>query len=137
MSFGSFDQNNHQPMAEINTTPLVDVMLVLLIIFMITAPMMTHSVKINLPSTTGQTEKNETEAINIEIDALGKFYWQQQQLSLLELQKKLNMLDNSAKVYILSDKKTPYQHIADIMQLAKTENIKQLSFKLLSQSSSQ
>ena len=72
MSFGAFDSgNNGQPMAEINTTPLVDVMLVLLVIFIITAPLLTHSIKLELPKAEGSAAQESIESITLSIDPAG------------------------------------------------------------------
>lgn len=140
MSFGSFDNQNHQPMAEINTTPLVDVMLVLLIIFMITAPLMTHSFQVDLPATKGSAENNELKTYHIEIDQYGDYYWQSKKVSLSELKQQMSKLkqhplkkESPSKISVLSDKRVQYQKIADLMAVAKSEKIEQLSFKMLSQ----
>jgi len=63
------------PMSEINTTPLVDVMLVLLVIFIITAPLLTHAVKIDLPQASSQPLPEKPEVVSISIDSTGKMYW--------------------------------------------------------------
>jgi biopolymer transport protein ExbD len=80
MAFGSFDQNQvgGHTVAEINMIPLIDVMLVLLVIFMITAPMMTHAVKIDLPKANSQAQQPmPIEPVNLGIDGEGKLFWNQ------------------------------------------------------------
>ena len=62
-------------MAEINTTPMVDIMLVLLVIFIITAPLLTHAVKIDLPKTSSQAQPEKPEVVSLALDAAGKLYW--------------------------------------------------------------
>ena len=77
MNSGGFGGNNHhtQPMAEINTTPMVDVMLVLLVIFIITAPLLTHAVKIDLPQASSQPNPEKPDTITLLINAEGKLFW--------------------------------------------------------------
>jgi biopolymer transport protein ExbD len=76
MAFGSFDEAGvTQPMAEINTTPLVDVMLVLLVIFIITAPLFHQAVPIDLPQVTATKLEDKPEVIQLAIDVDGKIYW--------------------------------------------------------------
>ena len=76
MSFGSFDESGHgQPMAEINTTPLVDVMLVLLVIFIITAPLFHQAVAIDLPKVDSSKLDEKPQVIQLAIDGDGQIYW--------------------------------------------------------------
>jgi hypothetical protein len=82
MSFGGFDSGNRTaPMAEINTTPLVDVMLVLLIIFIITAPLLTHAVRIDLPEASSTPNSEKPETVTLAIDADGKLFWNDQPIA--------------------------------------------------------
>ena len=71
MAFGGFDQGSPQPMSEINVTPLVDVMLVLLIIFMVCAPLMTQSINVNLPKAVGASTQEKPETVSLAIDSQG------------------------------------------------------------------
>src|SRR6188508_2379779 len=76
MAFGSFDRKNaSQPMAEINMVPLIDVMLVLLVIFIVTAPLLTHAVKLDLPKVTSQPNQLKPDKIDFTIDAVGQRFW--------------------------------------------------------------
>ena len=77
--------NHTAPMSEINTTPLVDVMLVLLVIFIITAPLLTHAVKIDLPIASSQPLPEKPEVISVVIDGAGKMYWNNMPLAEGEL----------------------------------------------------
>ena len=75
MAFGGFNENNNQaPMAEINVTPMVGVMLVLLVIFIITAPLFTHAVKLDLPSAQSTAAPEKPETITLSINAEGKLF---------------------------------------------------------------
>ena len=75
MAFGSFDKGADAPMSEINTTPLVDVMLVLLVVFIITAPLLTNAVQVNLPQASASQHEDRPEAIRLAINAEGRLYW--------------------------------------------------------------
>src|SRR5678816_3989085 len=76
MAFGSFDRKNaSQPMAEINMVPLIDVVLVLLVIFIVTAPLLTHAVKLDLPKASANTDVQKPDKINFAIDAGGALFW--------------------------------------------------------------
>ena len=90
MAFGGFDQaGGNAPMSEINTTPLVDVMLVLLIIFMITAPLMTHAVKIDLPQASSTPAEDKPETISLSVDAEGLMFWNDAPLDKSALEQRL------------------------------------------------
>src|SRR5678816_4678864 len=76
MAFGSFDRKNaSQPMAEINMVPLIDVVLVLLVIFIVTAPLLTHAVKLDLPKATSNADIQKPEKIEFAVDAAGALFW--------------------------------------------------------------
>lgn len=119
------------PMAEINTTPLVDVMLVLLVIFIITAPLLTHAVKIDLPQASSQPLPEKPAVITLSIDGKGSMYWNDAQISTTELNQKLIL---SAKqkpqpeLNIRADKATRYQVLAEVMANAQNSGITKLGF---------
>ena len=77
MAFGSFDRNKNasQPMAEINMVPLIDVVLVLLVIFIVTAPLLTNVVKLDLPKASSSVDLVKPDKIEFAIDAVGALYW--------------------------------------------------------------
>ena len=85
MAFGSFDKGPGAPMAEINTTPLVDVMLVLLVVFIITAPLLTQAVKVDLPKAAASAHEDKPEAIRLAIKAEGQLFWNDQPVTESEL----------------------------------------------------
>ena len=132
-SFGNdASLNSHtQPMSEINTTPLVDVMLVLLVIFIITAPLLTHAVKIDLPQATSQPLPEKPEVISLAIDESGKTYWNDVLLVQGELQAKLAAAANKTpqpELNIRADKDTKYQLLAAVMADAQNAGITKLGF---------
>lgn len=124
-------QAHNQSMIEINTTPLVDVMLVLLVIFMITAPLLTHAVKIDLPQAISQPLPEKTEVISVTIDATGKMYWNDAPFAQDELKVKLAQAAKKKpqpELQIRADKETRYQVLATIMADAQNVGITKLGF---------
>ncbi|TLU83527.1 MAG: protein TolR [Chlorobium sp.] len=105
-------------MSDINVTPFVDVMLVLLIIFMVTAPMMTHGVKVDTPQTSHQRMDVDEKAVVISIDASRKVFINQYQLNSSEVRDRLpTILDvkRTREVYLKADKSLPYGAVMDVM----------------------
>lgn len=128
----SFNSEAHaQPMSEINTTPLVDVMLVLLVIFIITAPLLTHAVKIDLPQASSQPLPEKPEVISVAIDATGKMYWNDAPLVQGELALRLQKIANQKpqpELNIRADKETRYQILAEVMADAQNAGVTKLGF---------
>lgn len=124
-------QSNHQPMSEINTTPLVDVMLVLLVIFIITAPLLQHAVTINLPQASSLPILEKPEVISIALDEVGNLYWNDKLLSELELIQQLNYTivnKPASEVHLSADAQTRYQTIAEVISEIQKSGIHKLSF---------
>ncbi|MBB6483938.1 protein TolR [Rhizobium lusitanum] len=106
------------PISEINVTPLVDVMLVLLIIFMVAAPMMTSGVPIDLPQTQAGALNAQTQPITISIKADGQVFLQETQLNVTEIAAKLQAIATTGyneRIFVRGDGKAPYGVIADVM----------------------
>ena len=106
------------PIAEINVTPLVDVMLVLLIIFMVAAPMMTSGVPIDLPQTQAGALNAQTQPITISIKADGQVFLQETQIDVAEVAAKLKAIATTGyneRIFVRGDGKAPYGVIADVM----------------------
>lgn len=111
-------RRNFRPNSDINITPLVDVMLVLLVIFMITAPMMTVGVPVDLPKTQAAQINDQDEPLIISVDATGKVYLQETEMLLEEAVQRLKAITGNnpnAKIYVRGDKKLPYGQIMEIM----------------------
>jgi biopolymer transport protein ExbD len=133
MGSGGFGGDNHhtQPMAEINTTPMVDVMLVLLVIFIITAPLLTHAIKIDLPQAGSQPNPEKPDIITLSIDAQGKLFWNDAPCEETELASRLAAAAQKKpqpELHLRAEKTTNYQQLAMVMSAAQTAGIEKLGF---------
>jgi biopolymer transport protein ExbD len=125
------DNRHTQPMAEINTTPMVDVMLVLLVIFIITAPLLTHSIKIDLPQAGSQANPEKPDIITLSINGEGKLFWNDAPLAEIELDSRLAaeaQKKPQPELHLRADKTTNYQQLAMVMSAAQTAGIEKLGF---------
>ena len=111
-------RGRYRPLAEINVTPLVDVMLVLLVIFMVTAPLMTSGVPVDLPKTSAQPLNSDSEPLTVSINAEGKIFLQEQEVQVDELVAKLQAAaQNNAerRIFVRGDKGITYGRIMEVM----------------------
>ena len=131
MAFSSGNSSG-APMAEINVTPLVDVMLVLLIIFMITAPMMQHKIRIDLPQATLINNPTEpVDPIDLAIKEDGSMFWNDSQISDLELKAQLAVSAQKTvqpELQIRAEKNTRYEIVAKVMADAKNQGMVKIGF---------
>ena len=132
MSFGThhFD-DDAQSMSEINMTPLVDVMLVLLIIFIIMIPVINHSVKIDLPRAVNQPNQVKPQTINLAIDHDGTVYWNGAIVDPAALKAKIDAaakLDPQPELHLRADRKTPYERVAQVMSAAQSGGLGKIGF---------
>jgi len=130
MAFGTQDEAD-DVMNEINMTPLVDVMLVLLIIFIITVPVMKHSVNVDLPRAANQPEDVKPETVRLSVDADGKYYWNGGAVSDAELEPLLKA--EAAKqpqpdLHIRGDKEVRYERVAQAMAAAQRAGVRKIGF---------
>ncbi|PTD97752.1 ExbD/TolR family protein [Pseudothauera lacus] len=132
MAFGGFNQGGGQaPMSEINMVPLIDVMLVLLIVFMITAPLLTHGVKIDLPTASSAPNQEKPETVALAIDASGQLFWNDQPLADSELDARLAVAaqqEPQPELHLRADRDTRYQKIAEVMSAARAAGVQKLGF---------
>jgi biopolymer transport protein ExbD len=132
MSFGGFnDQQNTTPMAEINVTPMVDVMLVLLVIFIMAAPLFTHAIKLDLPSAQSAPSEEKPQTVTIAVDPAGKLFWNDAPVSRADLTSRLSA--EAAKkpqpdVMIRADKNTRYEVVTDLLAAAQTQGLSKIGF---------
>ncbi|HEX5464015.1 MAG TPA: biopolymer transporter ExbD [Burkholderiales bacterium] len=132
MSFTGFTDDTHNaPMVEINTTPLVDVMMVLLIIFIITAPLLTHALKINLPQVASQPQPEKPDEITVAVDAAGLIYWDGEAVDQAVLTERLAgaaRRNPQPALRLRADRTTTYQKLAEVMADAQNAGITRLGF---------
>jgi biopolymer transport protein ExbD len=119
-------------MSEINTTPLVDVMLVLLIIFLITVPVITQSVKVELPKAANIPTQTKPENVNIAVDREGNVFWNTalipSQDALLDRLKTVAVMDPQPEIHVRGDRATAYEHIGRVMVLCQRAGILKVGF---------
>jgi biopolymer transport protein ExbD len=119
------------PMSEINVTPMVDVMLVLLIIFMITAPLITHKIAIDLPQAAATKNPDKPEIVTLSLDATGKLYWNDQLVSKDEWKVRVRaaaLKNPQPELQLRAEKTTQYQALAEIMADAQGAGIMRIGF---------
>ena len=116
-------------MSEINMTPLVDIMLVLLIIFIITMPVLQHSIRVNLPQASTQAQPVQPTHINVSVNAQGEVFWNERGVSAEQLRELARQAsaDNNTQLHVRADKTTPYQHIASVMADIQNSGVRQVA----------
>lgn len=129
MSFNPFEKEDfHAPNAEINTTPLVDVMLVLMVIFLVTAPVLEQSIALNLPKT-ASVSISESNPTTVSITQNGEYFWEGQAIFKEELtQKLLEMKDSQNQVLIRADSQTQYSNVAFLLAEASRVGVTNIGF---------
>ncbi len=121
---------NKRTISEINVTPFVDVMLVLLIIFMVTAPLLTSGIKINLPESSSVLKNEKKDPVTVSINSKGEIFIQKKKFSKNQLIKKLSLLkknNQNLKIYIKGDKKLDYGKVMDLMNLINQSGFKKVA----------
>ena len=111
-------RGRYRPLAEINVTPLVDVMLVLLVIFMVTAPLMTSGVSVDLPKTDAKPINTDSQPLTVSLNAQGKIFLQDQEVELPELVTKLQAIAQNnpdRRIFVRGDKDLAYGRIMEVM----------------------
>lgn len=130
MAFGTQDEPD-EVMNEINMTPLVDVMLVLLIIFIITIPVMKHAVNIDLPRATNQVQEVKPETIRLSVDAQGAYWWNENKVADADLVPMLQVeaaKEPQPELHIRGDKDVRYERVAQVMAAAQQAGVKKIGF---------
>ena len=131
MSFGSFAGQEEQLMNEINMTPFVDVMLVLLIIFMITVPVLKHAVDVNLPQASSNPQLSKPEILHLNIDQSGRYILNQKHIGQKQLKEYLENTSKSSVqpvLHIYGDKKVEYDYVAQAISIASSAGIEKVGF---------
>ena len=130
MAFGTQDEPD-EVMNEINMTPLVDVMLVLLIIFIITVPVMKHAVNIDLPQATSEPEVTKPQNILFTVAADGSYYWNENKIEDSALKSLLATeaaKDPQPELHIRGDKAVRYERVAQAMSAAREAGVRKIGF---------
>jgi biopolymer transport protein TolR len=129
MDFGNRDNGDRGTMSQINVTPLVDVMLVLLVIFMVTAPMMQQGVQVNLPKAETKSLAPKEDTLVVSIEKSGKTFVNTSEIQGDQLKEKLNsMLAGRAKreVFLKADSSVPYGEVVKVMAQIKGAGVERL-----------
>ena len=111
-------RSEREPMSEINVTPFVDVMLILLIIFMVTAPLLTVGVQVDLPETSADTLPEETEPLTLTINSKGEVFIQETKIEFDNLIKKILAVSKNrtdTRIYVRGDKTINYGRVLEVM----------------------
>jgi biopolymer transport protein ExbD len=130
VAFGTQDETD-EVMNEINMTPLVDVMLVLLIIFIITVPVMKHSVNVDLPRATNQPQDTKPQTIRLSVDASGNYWWNEAQVSDADLPRLLRAeaaREPQPELHLRGDKDVRYERVAQAMSAAQQAGLHRIGF---------
>ena len=133
MAFGGFDQTKGggHTVAEINMIPLIDVMLVLLVIFMITAPLMTNAVKIDLPKASSAPQQAVKDPIELSSDNAGQLFWRKEPVKRADLQRRLQEIAGAAEqpeLHIRADQNVAYHFVAETLADAAKAGVSKLGF---------
>ena len=132
MAFGSFDKGGGQaPMAEINMIPLIDVMLVLLVIFIITAPLLTHAVKVDLPKASSQVNITRPDNIQLAIDHAGTVYWNGEVVAAAQWRERMAAaakLQPQPEIHLRADGEVAYRKVAQLMSDAAKVGLTRIGF---------
>ena len=132
MAMGSFNSQQHQmPTAEINMTPLVDVMLVLLIIFIITAPLMTHSVPVDLPRAASTPTPEKPMTLQVAINADNRIFIGAESVDRSTLEERFKAAvaqDAHVEMHLKADRATRYEAVAETMSAARRAGLTKIGF---------
>jgi biopolymer transport protein ExbD len=132
MAFASFDDKRGQaPMAEINMVPLIDVMLVLLVIFIVTAPLLTHAVKLELPRVSSQPNLLKPEKIDFAIDAAGQRFWNGEPLTRTQAAERFATAGKAQpqpEIHLRADHSVAYRAVAETLADATRAGLTRIGF---------
>jgi biopolymer transport protein ExbD len=132
MAFGGLEKKQTAgPMAEINMTPLIDVMLVLLVIFIITAPLFTHAIRLDLPKVAAAPARQTPQTISLSIDAAGKLYWNGNIITLAQMRTQFAQAGQQAEqpeIQLRAERATRYEVIAQVMGAAQQAGLERIGF---------
>ena len=131
MSFGSFERGTSAPVSDINMVPLIDVMLVLLVIFIVTAPLLTHAVKIDLPKASSQVNPTKPQNIQLGVVANGDVFWNGEAVTRSVLEERFSAAAHTEpqpELHIRADSRTEYGNVAEVMSMAARVGLTRIGF---------
>ena len=132
MAFGRLERDpGARPMSDINMTPLIDVMLVLLVIFIVTAPLLTHAVKLELPRASAQVNQAKADKVEFAIDASGALYWNGEPVSREDANTRFAAAGKQQpqpEIHLRADQAVPYKHVARTLADASRAGLTKLGF---------
>jgi len=132
MAFASFDNKRSAgPVAEINMVPLIDVMLVLLVIFIVTAPLLSHSVKLDLPKVSSTLNQAVPDKVELAIDATGQRFWNGEALNRAEAAARFaaeGLKPQQPEVHLRADQAVPYRFVAETLADASKAGLSKVGF---------
>ena len=132
MAFGSLDRKTSlSPMAEINMVPLIDVVLVLLVIFIVTAPLLTHAVKLDLPKASSSADQVKPDKLQFSIDATGQRFWNGDKVTREEAAQKFEeegKMRPQPEIYLRADQGVAYRFVAETLADASHAGLAKVAF---------
>jgi biopolymer transport protein ExbD len=132
MAFGGFDKGGAPaPMAEINMVPLIDVMLVLLVIFIITAPLLTHAVKVDLPKASSAVNPTKPDNVQLAVDREGIVYWNGEVVDAVQWRSRMAATAKLApqpEIHLRADGEVAYRHVVQVMSDAAKAGLTRIGF---------
>lgn len=132
MAFGGLSENrSSRPVAEINMIPLIDVMLVLLVIFMVTAPLLTHAVKVNLPKASSTVDVSQRDSIHLSIDRQGRVFWNGEAVVESDWRARMRQAadrDPQPELHINADGDIAYRRVMEVMSDAARAGLTRIGF---------
>ncbi len=131
MAFASFEPDDDAVLSEINMVPLIDVMLVLLIVFIVTLPVVRHAVSVDLPQASSSPSRDRPETVQLSVDAQGRYHWNQEALDDETLQARLTTAASQQpqpELHVRGDRAVRYERVAQAMAAAQRAGIRKMGF---------